>query len=113
MPARRTISGNLLYDIQPAEAIRQWERSRELDPGFPMAGRNLALAYARREKDVKKAVPVLEAAVAQDQNPRFIAESIRCTKLPDSPRQSGWRSSTNMSPQCGNATMSWLVRSFC
>ncbi len=66
--------GNLLYDIQPAEAIRQWEHSRELDPEFPMVSRNLALAYARREKDVKKAIPVLEAAVAQDQNPRFIAE---------------------------------------
>ena len=39
-----------------------------------MVSRNLALAYARREKDVKKAIPVLEAAVAQDQNPRFIAE---------------------------------------
>src|SRR5205807_5693894 len=36
--------------------------------------RNLALAYARREKDLKRAIPVLEAAVAQDRNPRFVAE---------------------------------------
>jgi len=66
--------GNLLYDLQPAEAIKQWERARELEPGLAMVHRNLALAYARREHDLKKAVPSLEAAFERKQDPRWLYE---------------------------------------
>jgi tetratricopeptide (TPR) repeat protein len=56
--------GNLLYDIQPANAIRAWERSRSLDGSFSTVHRNLALAYARRAKDTKRAVAAMKKAVA-------------------------------------------------
>jgi tetratricopeptide (TPR) repeat protein len=39
-----------------------------------MVYRNLALAYARREQDVKKAIPVFEAAFARKQDPRWMYE---------------------------------------
>jgi len=38
--------GNLLYDWQPDEAIRLWEKSAALDPSFPLVHRNLAVAWS-------------------------------------------------------------------
>lgn len=58
--------GNLLYDIQPREAIAAWEKSRDLDPGFGTVHRNLGLAYARIEGDYPKAAASLTAAVEAD-----------------------------------------------
>lgn len=66
--------GNLYYDLQPGEAIRLWERARTLDPDFAMARRNLALAYARREQNLEKAIPEFEAAFARRQDPRWMYE---------------------------------------
>jgi tetratricopeptide (TPR) repeat protein len=66
--------GNLLYDLQPEEAVRQWERARALDPAFAMVHRNLGLAYARRQNDLKKAIPELEAAFERKQDPRWMFE---------------------------------------
>ncbi len=56
--------GNLLFDLQPERAISYWERSRELDPGYALVQRNLALAYARINNDLPAAVGSLEKAVA-------------------------------------------------
>ena len=56
--------GNLLYDLQPEEAISQWEAARALDPSFAMVHRNLALAYARRRNDLQNGITELEAALA-------------------------------------------------
>ncbi len=55
--------GNLLYDHQPEEAIRAWERSAELDPAFPTVHRNLAQAYAQARNDLPRAIASLERAV--------------------------------------------------
>jgi tetratricopeptide (TPR) repeat protein len=55
--------GNLLYDHQPEEAIRAWERSAELDPSFATVHRNLALAYAQARNDIPRAIACLEKAV--------------------------------------------------
>ena len=67
--------GNLLFDLQPKKAIEAWERSRELDPAFATAHRNLGLAYAQVENDLPKAVASLEKAVACDpRDPRLFAE---------------------------------------
>jgi tetratricopeptide (TPR) repeat protein len=57
--------GNLLYDLQPEEAIAAWERSREKDPSFPTVHRNLGLAYGR-QGDLVAAVASLEKAVELD-----------------------------------------------
>jgi len=55
--------GNLLYDHQPEEAIREWEWSRILDETFPVVHRNLGLAYSLVENDLPKAIASLEKAV--------------------------------------------------
>jgi len=67
--------GNLLYDYQPEQAIKEWERSRGLDSTFSIVHRNLGLAYARVENDVQKAVASLERAVAcNPKDPRLYLE---------------------------------------
>ncbi|HBE41526.1 MAG TPA: hypothetical protein DDW27_10040, partial [Bacteroidales bacterium] len=58
--------GNLLYDWQPAEAIRYWESSASLDPGLSIVRRNLALGYANQENDLNKAISSLEKAVSAE-----------------------------------------------
>jgi len=54
--------GNLLFDHQPEEAIKQWEKSVALDSGFALAHRNLGLAYARIENNVTHAIKSMEKA---------------------------------------------------
>jgi len=57
--------GNLLFDWQPEEAIVQWENSTVLDWGFPLAWRNLAIAYSHQKNNdaQKKAIDYMERAV--------------------------------------------------
>lgn len=67
--------GNFLYDLQPEEAIKEWEKSRQLDGSFYIVHRNLGLAYARVLNDVPKAIASLEKAVACNSNdPRLYYE---------------------------------------
>lgn len=69
--------GNLLFDWQPEEAIRLWEKATTLDPGFPMTWRNLAQAYAHGKGDDHnaRAIAALEKAVAlTDTYPTHFAE---------------------------------------
>jgi len=58
--------GNLLYERQPENAIKEWEAARELDSTFATVHRNLGLAYARDEKDLSKGIASLEKAFACD-----------------------------------------------
>ncbi len=58
--------GNLLFDEQPAAALKQWERSRTLEPRFATVHRNLAIAYQQVEHDDQKAVASMEKAVECD-----------------------------------------------
>jgi len=58
--------GNLLFDWQPEEAIRLWEKSRSLDVSFSILHRNLAVAYFSYENDLNKAIKSLEVAVSLD-----------------------------------------------
>ena len=67
--------GNLLYDCQPATAIKMWEKSAAMDGSFALGYRNLALAYDQAEKDTAKAIPTMERAVGLDgDNSRFLYE---------------------------------------
>jgi tetratricopeptide (TPR) repeat protein len=67
--------GNLLYDLQPERAIREWEKARDLDPDFARVRRNLAFAYARVRNDLEAAVPSQERAVALEKGePRLYYE---------------------------------------
>ncbi len=56
--------GNLLFDWQPEEAIKMWEKSVALDDAFPIAHRNLAIAYSRQENGLDKAIAQLEKAIS-------------------------------------------------
>ena len=56
--------GNLLFDFQPEEAIKEWEKSRILDEAFPIVHRNLGLAYARVKNDVLASIASMEKAVS-------------------------------------------------
>lgn len=57
--------GDLLYDWQPHEAVRLWERAEALDPSFAIVHRNLAYAYARQStsNQTTRAIAELESAV--------------------------------------------------
>jgi len=67
--------GNLLYDNQPERAIKEWEKSKDMDDSFATVHRNLGLVYARTENNVPKAIAGLEKAVACDKkDPRVYYE---------------------------------------
>jgi tetratricopeptide (TPR) repeat protein len=67
--------GNLLYDHQPERAIKEWEKSRDLDDSFSTVHRNLGLSYARMENNLPKAIESLEMAIACNKNdPRVYYE---------------------------------------
>ena len=61
--------GNLLYDWQPEQAVRWWERSVALDDSFAIVHRNLGIARARAAKgsDLMRAIAHLEKAVSLPQ----------------------------------------------
>lgn len=57
--------GNLWYDKkQYTEAVECWEKSKELDEGYPTVHRNLSLAYYNRLNDENKARASMEKAFA-------------------------------------------------
>jgi tetratricopeptide (TPR) repeat protein len=58
--------GNLLFDWQPDEAVKLWERSAALDPTFPIVHRNLGIAYSHQASGnvLDQAIASLERAVA-------------------------------------------------
>lgn len=61
--------GCLYYDKTLADrAIALWERSRDLDPGFPTVHRNLALAYYNKRGDAAAAQREIEQAYALDES---------------------------------------------
>jgi tetratricopeptide (TPR) repeat protein len=61
--------GNLWYDKrQYADAIACWEKSVDLNPGFPTVCRNLALAYFNKQKDTGRALTQLERAFELDKS---------------------------------------------
>ena len=58
--------GNLLYDWQPEEALKLWEKSAALDPSFAIVQRNLAVActHQKSTNDIARAIAHLEQAVS-------------------------------------------------
>ena len=67
--------GNLLYDREPAAAIKMWEKSAAMDSTFALVWRNLAQAYEQTTNDSAKAIAAMQKAVALDgSNARFLYE---------------------------------------
>jgi tetratricopeptide (TPR) repeat protein len=60
--------GNLLYEHQPENAIKEWEKSRDLDDSFYIVHRNLGLAYEEVQQDIAKALASYEKAVVCNSN---------------------------------------------
>lgn len=58
--------GNLLFDNLPDEAVKLWGKSVALDPSYPIAHRNMAIAYSHRASgnDLSKAIACMESAVS-------------------------------------------------
>lgn len=80
--------GNLFFDLQPARAIKEWERSTTLDGNFALLHRNLGLAYAKVNNDFPAAVACLEKALACDpNNPRLYFECDQLAELANFPPQ--------------------------
>jgi tetratricopeptide (TPR) repeat protein len=78
--------GNLLYDLQPEEAIRLWEQSRNIDDSFALVHRNLGWGYYRAMGDIPRAIAGHEKAVACDAgNPRFYVELDRLYEIGNVP----------------------------
>jgi tetratricopeptide (TPR) repeat protein len=67
--------GNLLYDLQPANAIAEWEKARKLDPAFAVVHRNLGFGYAEQEGSAAKAIASMEEATRRNpSDPRYFME---------------------------------------
>ena len=67
--------GNLLFDWQPNEAIKLWEKSASIDDSLPVVHRNLASAYSRQENGLEKAISQLEKAISlTDKYPVYFFE---------------------------------------
>ncbi|KPK84726.1 MAG: hypothetical protein AMS27_09210 [Bacteroides sp. SM23_62_1] len=67
--------GNLLFEIQPGNAIHEWEKARDLDNTFYIVHRNLGLAYEKVLNDMKTALVSMEKAVeCNSRDPRLLFE---------------------------------------
>jgi len=78
--------GNLLYDLQPQEAIRQWEKSITIDDSFAAVHRNLGWACYRTERNIPKAITCYEKAVnCNNEDPRFYVELDRLYEVENVP----------------------------
>ena len=60
--------GLLLFDRQPDEAVKLWQKALAADPKLAIAHRNLAVAYSRQADGAAKAVAELEKAIALNPN---------------------------------------------
>jgi tetratricopeptide (TPR) repeat protein len=70
--------GNLLYDNQPQAAIKQWEKSRSLDPTFSLVHRNLGFAYHHTENNTPKAITSYQQAIAENKNDPRVYYELDC-----------------------------------
>jgi tetratricopeptide (TPR) repeat protein len=55
--------GNLLYDLQPEAAIKEWEKSKDLGADFATVYRNLGVGYNMTYNDLERSMRYYEKAV--------------------------------------------------
>lgn len=59
--------GNYWYDKRLyKDAVRCWEQSAQIDPGFPTVFRNLSLSYYNKQQNPEKALQAMEKAFVLD-----------------------------------------------
>jgi len=67
--------GNLLYDLQPEEAMKLWEKSRAIDDSFATVHRNLGWGHYRTQNNIHEAIACYEkAVVCNNKDPRLYVE---------------------------------------
>ena len=66
--------GNLLYNIQPDNAIREWEKCVEMNPGDDLAWRNLGWAHWLHTKDYAKSAECYKKAIGINPAPLYLEE---------------------------------------
>ena len=52
--------GNLLFDLQPGAAIKEWEKSKDLGADFATVYRNLGVGYNMTYNDLKKSMTFMK-----------------------------------------------------
>jgi tetratricopeptide (TPR) repeat protein len=68
-------TGNLLFDKQPAAAIKAWETAVSIDPAMAIAHRNLGFGYDQFSGDIDKAILSYETALSHDKTqPKYYTE---------------------------------------
>jgi len=78
--------GNILMDKQPQAAIASFENAISQDPNLSMAYRNLGWAYNNVSRDVNKAIPFYEKAIALERTePMFYSELDNLYELTNTP----------------------------
>jgi tetratricopeptide (TPR) repeat protein len=60
--------GNILYEKQPENAIRQWEYAVGINPQLAVAYRNIGWGYYRYYEDIPKAISHYEKAISLNKN---------------------------------------------
>ena len=66
--------GNLLYNIQPDNAMAEWSRCVEMNPGDDLAWRNLGWANWLHTKDYAKAAECYRKAIGLNAQPLYLEE---------------------------------------
>ena len=78
--------GNLLFDLQPDQAIKYWQRSCELDDSLATVHRNLGWASYRVKNNVAAAIASYEKALGCDRrDPRLFLELDRLYEVGNIP----------------------------
>ncbi|HCC70481.1 MAG TPA: DUF5107 domain-containing protein [Bacteroidales bacterium] len=74
--------GNILYEKQPAKAIKHWENSVKYYPELAVAHRNLGWGYYQHQDDGYKAIKAYEKAIELDGNePLYYVELDRLYEM--------------------------------
>lgn len=68
--------GNLLYDKQPDNAMKEWEKCIEINPDFAMAWRNLGWAHWLHTKNYAESVRYYRKAIELDPTKALFLEEI-------------------------------------
>lgn len=66
--------GNLLYNIQPDNAIAEWEKCVEMNPQDDLAWRNLGWAHWLHTKDYAKSAECYKTAIGINPAPLYLEE---------------------------------------
>ena len=69
------LTGNLLFDRRPEEAIEAWNKAVSIKNHFPMGWRNLAFGAFHHDHNAGKAISYIEKAISQESShPIWYAE---------------------------------------